>query len=221
MCGRFALYAKENEIVSQFSLSAGFSMRPRYNIAPTQMIPVVRKLHSPLDFLRWGLIPSWEKGGGDHHLPLGYINARIESVAEKPAFKRVFAKQRCIIPASGYYEWRVMSRRKQPYYLSFPEHVVVGFAGIWSTWCDQEGREYMTCAILTQEAPENLRMIHERAPVILQKAAYSAWLSSSSLSLEDAQKLFLSISLEKTDIRVVTPRMNRVDFEGSECILPL
>lgn len=220
MCGRFALYAKENEIVSHFSLSAGFSMRPRYNIAPAQVIPVVRKWCHPIDFFRWGLIPSWEKGGAS--LPTGYINARIESVAIKPAFKRIFATQRCIIPASGYYEWRTVGRRKQPYYLSFHEQAVLGLAGIWSTWQDQIGHEYMTCAILTHEAPENLKSYHERMPVILEKAAYSTWLSSLFLSLEEAKKLFLnSLLLEKIGVHAVTPRMNHVNFEGAECILPL
>lgn len=212
MCGRFALYAKENEIVSHFSLSTGFSMRPRYNIAPTQMIPVVRKLHQPLDFLRWGLIPSWEKVSGDDRLPQGYFNARIESVAIKPAFKRIFATQRCIIPASGYYEWRMVGRQKQPYYISFRDRTLLGLAGIWSTWRDSAGYEHMTCAILTQEAPENLKMLHERAPVILEENAYSAWLSSASLSIDKSEKI---------DIRAVSPRMSRVNFEGSECILPL
>lgn len=219
MCGRFSLHAEENEIISHFSLSTGFSMRARYNIAPTQVIPVVRKWRHPIDFFRWGLIASWEKGGAS--LPAGYINARIESIATKPAFKRVFATQRCIIPASGYYEWRTVGRRKQPYYLSFHEHTVLGLAGVWSVWRDQEGREYTTCAILTREAPENLKNYHERMPVILEKAAYSAWLSSSHLSIEEVEKLFLNVSLEKSEARAVTPRMNRVDFEGSECILPL
>ena len=122
MCGRFALHAKENEIISHFSLSTGFSMRARYNIAPAQMIPIVRQLHGPLDFYRWGLIPAWEKAREKNVIPTGYINARIETVSEKPSFKRAFQSQRCVIPASGYYEWKTMGARKQPYYVSFTHH---------------------------------------------------------------------------------------------------
>jgi putative SOS response-associated peptidase YedK len=212
MCGRFALYAKEEEIISHFSLSTGFSMKPRYNIAPTQTIPIVRKLHHPIDFFRWGFIPFWEKAQSTPPLPVGYINARIETAAQKPAFKRAFEKQRCIIPATGYYEWRTINAKKQPYYIHFPDEPLIGMAGIWSMWKDERGIEHGTCAILTQEAPEKLQSLHPRSPVILQSAAYEAWLSASKEE---------TLSLENISVQAVTPRMNRPDFDTSAILIPV
>lgn len=220
MCGRFALYADESEIVSHFHLSAGFSMRPRFNIAPTQIIPVVNHLNSPINFFRWGFIPAWDKSSSDK-MPSGYINARVESVDEKPAFKSAFASKRCLIPASGYFEWRTLARRKQPYFIFHKDQPLLGLAGIWSNWKDPMGENHSTCAILTMDAPECLKPLHERSPVIIQKEFYADWLSLKGLTSEKAQSLFLRFQPENVGVRAVSPRMSRPDFDGPECILAL
>lgn len=220
MCGRFALFADENEIVSHFHLSVGFSMRPRFNIAPTQIIPVVTRLHGPIDFFRWGFLPPWEKGASTT-MPTGYINARVETIAEKPAFKKAFASKRCLIPASGYFEWRTIGRKKQPYFVYLKDQSLLGIAGIWSVWQDDSNQMHSTCAILTQEAPECLKPLHERSPVVIQQAHYQEWLAPKALNNEQIIEHSLKFDSEQTGVRAVTPRMSRPDFEGPECILAL
>lgn len=220
MCGRFALFADENEIVSHFRLSVGFSMRPRFNIAPTQIIPAVTRLNGPIDFFRWGFIPPWEKGGPEK-LPPGYINARLETISEKPAFKKAFASQRCLIPASGYFEWRTIGQKKQPYFVYLKEQPLLGLAGIWTIWQDNTGQAHPTCAILTQESPECLKSLHERSPIVIQAENYHEWLWPKALTHEQIVKSFLNMDAQAVGLHAVTPRMSRSDFEGPECILRL
>lgn len=208
MCGRFALYADESEIVSHFSLSHGFSMRSRYNIAPTQTIPVITSWQGKMEFFRWGFIPPWEK---EVHAA-GYMNARAESITEKATFKQAFISKRCLIPASGYYEWRSIGQQKQPYFISLKNKPLFAFAGIWSS--------HHTCAILTKEAPVNLQSLHPRIPLVIPREFYQSWLKTGPLSFS-LLDLSMIQDAENLVIKAVSRQMSAPSFEGPACILAL
>lgn len=215
MCGRFALYASEKEIVTHFGLRTGFCMRARYNTAPGHTILLVTQEASSVAFGRWGFLAPWVKKTTSS-LPSGHINARMESLQEKPTFREAYASRRCLIPASGYYEWKTLKGKKHPFYFSFQEQPLVAFAGLWSLWQD-ETETVMTCAIVTQEAPEAIAHYHSRMPVVLSKDAYSQWLSSKREVAVDA----LTLSSETLRIWPVTFRVNNPQFEEALCVHPL
>jgi len=199
MCGRFALDASACQIKAYFELSKGFVMRSRYNIAPGNKVPVIRarKAHDiQIDFLEWGLRPAWAKGLSDAistpstpstsptsslstRVP-NYINVRSETLFVKPTFKKIALHQRCIIPATGYYEWKSLANKKQPYYVSLIDYPLFGFAGIWDTWEDNQGHQQERCAILTREANDTLIGVHERMPLILSIEQHALWLSDTT-----------------------------------------
>jgi putative SOS response-associated peptidase YedK len=216
MCGRFALHASEEEILSHFHLKQGFSMRSRYNLCPTQTIPIICQWGQTIEFARWGFIPSWTKSDV---IPAGHINARLETLFEKPSFKTAIKQQRCLIPASGYYEWQHFAGKKQPYYI----HLQTGlfaFAGIWSNWRAQNGDVILSCAIITTIAQEPMQKLHERMPVILAPDQYKSWLIDD-LKPDDLAAKFLSQSVDNVRIYAVSQRMSHPQFEGIECIKPL
>lgn len=218
MCGRFALYATEQEIVSHFHLKRGFYMQPRYNIAPTQTIPVIMNKAQQIDFCRWGFIPVWQKKQVE--LPAGHINARFETLLEKPTFKQAFLTQRCLIPASGYYEWKVINNKKQPFFVQLSDKPLFAFAGLWSAWQGSDGEMIMSCAIITIPAPPFLQRLHERMPVILAPEHYSFWLAKENRP-EEISPLLAVMQPENVKIIPVTSRMGHPQFEGRECVQSL
>lgn len=218
MCGRFALYADEHEIVSHFHLKRGFFMNPRYNIAPTQTIPYIMAKAEQIDFARWGFIPSWQKKAIE--VPQGHINARFETLIEKPTFKQAFLQQRCLIPASGYYEWKLIQNKKQPFYIRITDHPLFAFAGLWSAWQSGSGEILTSCAIVTMEAPLFLRRLHERMPVILSPEQYSFWLAKEN-KVTAIDPLLVAMQPENVKIIPVTSRMSNPQFEGKECVQSL
>ena len=178
MCGRYALHAHPDVIVLQFGLAAAPQMKPRFNIAPTQEAPVVRvsaAQNRELALLRWGLIPSWSK---DPSIGARMINARAETAAEKPSFRNAFRRRRCLVPADGYYEWKIEAGRKQPYFHQLASGEPFAMAGLWEQWRSPEGELTETYAILTTESAGTARQIHDRMPVILAPPDYEAWLYS-------------------------------------------
>lgn len=218
MCGRFALYADEQQIVSHFKLKRGFFMNPRYNIAPSQTIPYIMSKAEQIDFGRWGLIPSWQKKTVE--IPPGHINARFETLLEKPTFKQSFLQQRCLIPASGYYEWKEIQNKKQPFFVRIIDQPLFAFAGLWSTWQSGNGEVIMSCAIITIEAPPFLQRLHERMPAILSPEHYSFWLAKENKVTEIAP-LLAAMQPENLKIIPVTSRMGNPKFEGKECVQSL
>lgn len=181
MCGRYTLTTPLEGIRQAFDVEAGLNLMPRYNIAPTQEVPAVRAAAQggrELVVLSWGLVPAWAK---DRAIASRLINARSESVAEKPAFRRAFAARRCLLPADGFYEWRKEGAAKQPYRITLADGEVFAFAGLWEHWRDGEGGEDLeTCTILTTEAHPSIAEIHPRMPVILPRDGYAAWLDRDS-----------------------------------------
>jgi putative SOS response-associated peptidase YedK len=179
MCGRFTLRTPMNVLVEQFLLETAAEMPLRFNIAPSQQVAAVRRMAGVegrrLALLRWGLVPSWAK---DPAIGSRMINARAETVAEKPSFRAAFRSRRCLIAADGYYEWRKSGGKKQPHYFRMKDDRPFAFAGLWERWGGEGagGEPLETCTIITTDANELSRPIHDRMPVILREADYDLWL---------------------------------------------
>jgi len=183
MCGRFTLRSPAAAVAEQFALPEVPPLAPRFNIAPSQPVAVVRLApgKSPprceLVLLRWGLIPAWAK---DPAIGSRMINARAETAAEKPAYRSAFQRRRCLLPADGFYEWQGGGRRKQPYFIHLRDDRLFAFAGLWESWQGAEGSRIESCTLLTTGANELVRPIHDRMPVILAPQAYGPWLDPSA-----------------------------------------
>lgn len=178
MCGRFAFYSAAEAAAALFEFDAAFTTEPRYNIAPTQLVPVVRSAQTggrEFTMLRWGLVPFWAK---DPSIGNRMINARAETLAEKPAYRSAYEKRRCLILADGFYEWRKEAAGKTPYFISLASGRPFAFAGLWEARTDgSTGESLHTTAIVTTAASEFLKGLHDRMPVVLQPATASAWLA--------------------------------------------
>jgi putative SOS response-associated peptidase YedK len=174
MCGRFTLITPTRELASLFDLDTVPDLAPRYNIAPTQPVAVVRAggVGRELVLLRWGLVPPWARELGGPPL----INAKAETVADKPAFRAALARRRCLIPADGFYEWVPAPGKKQPIHFRLRQGGLFAFAGLWERWQPPGGPAVESCAVLTTEANEVVRPVNERMPVILEPAAWQEWL---------------------------------------------
>lgn len=177
MCGRFVLSTPADAIAAEFAaMTGGLVLRPRYNIAPMTDIVVVRAVEGQrsLAMLRWGLIPLWAK---DPTIASRLINARSETAAEKPSFRDAMKKRRCIVPASGFYEWKKEGTRKQPWYFhpSRPTSLLA-IAGLWERWRDPSGEIVETCCLLTTSANSVLAPVHDRMPVTLDREGIKRWL---------------------------------------------
>ena len=172
MCGRFTLKTPERLKFDALNTYDPDDLVPRYNIAPSQNVLTILDRNSEREatFLRWGLIPFWSKE------PKGFINARAETLEQKPAFSEAFQRRRCLIPADGFYEWERNGKISQPYYFQMKDNAPFAFAGIWDRW-KSEGSWITSCAIVTTTANELLAQIHHRMPVILSPESYDLWLN--------------------------------------------
>ncbi len=179
MCGRFAQRTPAKRLAKEFSVAVPEGVEPRYNIAPTQDILAVRRVENDREavWLKWGLVPSWAK---DLSMGARLINARSETVEEKPSFREAFKQRRCIIPADGFYEWRKAGGRKQPFFFQLRDERVFGFAGLWEQWKGVGGELIESCTIMTTEANEVLKPVHDRMPVILHPDDYTLWLDAET-----------------------------------------
>ncbi len=195
MCGRFTLYASPELLAELFDLAEAPPLAQRFNIAPTQPVGIVRidpRLKTRAWALTyWGLIPSWSK---DPSIGARLINARAETVPEKPSFRAPFRRRRCLIPASGFYEWQVQGKGKQPYYITPADGGVFAFAGLWEKWTSPDGSELESATILTVEPNELMAPIHSRMPLILAPEDYGVWLGrggdDTPTALAQLQHLF-------------------------------
>ncbi len=173
MCGRFTLRSPASVIAEQFSVFDVPELHARFNIAPSQVVPVVRQAEArTLSMLRWGLVPSWAK---DSAIGNSLTNARAETVASKPSFRAAFRRRRCLIVADGFYEWQRIEKHKQPYFIHRRDDRPFAMAGLWESWERGEG-VLESCTIVTTEAKELMRPIHDRMPVILGEDDYAMWL---------------------------------------------
>lgn len=213
MCGRFTL--KKPERIRLPNYHSDFPvLKPRYNIAPSQdVVTVVQRGSSPeAAFLQWGLIPSWSKEAK------GIINARVETIEDKPSFNDSFKNRRCLILADGFYEWERHGKISQPYYFQMKDGAPFAFAGIWDRWRDN-GRTIDSCAIITTTANELLATIHHRMPVILESESYGLWLSEDSRSA-DLKDLLAPYPADAMTSHPVSYDVNDAKLDEERMVLP-
>jgi len=214
MCGRFFLDSNLSDIAEHYNAPPPDIFSARYNIAPTT--PVMAYSKNRLTFFRWGLIPSWTR---DISLGNRMFNARGETVSEKPSFRQAYRRRRCLIPANGYYEWRVENTRKQPYCCHI-DHRLFSMAGIWEIWQDAEGNEIRSCAVITFESKGSMREIHHRMPVHIEPENYNAWLDCSSEETGNADELIRNTS-PQYQYYAVNTTVNNSRAEGRDLINPV
>ena len=212
MCGRYTLTAEGQTVADFFGLLEEPDLEPRYNIAPTQQIPVVLEDASSegrtLEMMHWGLIPSWSK---DPSIGARMINARAETVSEKPSYRSAFKRRRCLIVADGFYEWKKTDDGKQPYYLRLKDELPFGFAGLWESWSMDGGEELRSATIITTEPNEMAAEIHNRMPVILPPDLYDAWLEPDNDDQEELLSMLTPASppADEMEAYPVSKRVNR------------
>jgi putative SOS response-associated peptidase YedK len=205
------------EIARQFGVAGSLELDPRYNIAPTQPVAAIRSntegLRS-LDMLRWGLVPHWAK---DLSIGNRLINARAETVAEKPAFRQAFSRRRCLILASGFYEWGQTEHGKFPFFMSPADGHCMAFAGLWEQWRGGGDEPIESCVIITTAANTTLSRVHHRMPAILAEEAQTLWLNADASS-EDCLQLLKSAPEDELEIRQVRRTVNNPRNDGAELI---
>lgn len=217
MCGRFAQFSPKDILNAQFEIDAlTCTVTPSYNIAPTrEVLALIHHGELRLGTLRWGLLPFWMKDQGNK---TGIINARSETLSEKPVFRQALLKRRCLILADGYYEWAKEGKRSLPYFVYLPTKEPFGFAGLWESWSDADGGKHSSCAIITRESEGELRAIHTRMPVILNRDGRGIWLNSDIRDGALLQDALMEKGLVNFDFHRVSERVNAVSFDGPECI---
>lgn len=220
MCGRFTLTTAPEWVAEQFGLVEVPDLGPRYNIAPTQDVAVVRPRPegggNRLSMLRWGLLPP---GSGPATGSAPLINARSETVMEKPSFRAAFLARRCLVPADGFFEWRDVGGRKQPIYFTAVDERPFAFAGLWEQYIASDGYPLESCTILTTEPNALVRPVHDRMPVILQADAYDRWLHSANPQ-RDLPSLLAPFPESAMQSRAVNPLVNSAAADSVECIAP-
>jgi putative SOS response-associated peptidase YedK len=220
MCGRYAITSAPEAIRRLFGYPEQPNFPPRYNVAPTQPVPVVRHVEGRRQFalVRWGLIPSWVKDPKTFAL---LINARGESLNDKPAFRAAMRRRRCLFPADGFYEWRREGERRTPYYVRLKSGGPMAFAGLWETWTGRNGEEMETAAIVTTRANRALAPIHERMPVIVPPDAFDFWLDSAKVDGETAAALIAPAREGLLDVHEVSSAVNRTANDTPALIEPV
>lgn len=217
MCGRYVLSSPPELIRALFQYEDQPNFPPRYNIAPTQPIAIVRLIEGKRQFalVRWGLLPSWVKDPTTFSL---VINARGESVREKPAFRAAMKYRRCLIPVDGFYEWKAMGARKQPFFIRARSRETFAFAGLWESWSGPNGEELETAAIVTTEANGTLEDIHNRMPVIVPPAAFDLWLNCAHVDDKTAEMLIKPAPKELLEVYEVSTAVNRTANDSAQLI---
>jgi putative SOS response-associated peptidase YedK len=219
MCGRYTLTSAPEAIRALFRYEEQPNFPPRYNIAPTQPIAIVRLSEGKrqLALVRWGLLPSWVKDPKTFTL---LINARGESVCDKPAFRNAMKRRRCLIPADGFYEWQAVAGRKQPFYVRAKAGTPLAFAGLWETWIGPNGEELETAAIVTTRANRTLAAIHERMPVVVPPEAFDLWLNCADVDAKTAEALIQPASDNLLEAYAISTAVNRVANDNAKLIEP-
>jgi putative SOS response-associated peptidase YedK len=217
MCGRFTQRADPKRIAGEFRVAEVPPMEARYNVAPTQDVLAVHESPGGREatFFKWGLVPSWAK---DASVGAKLINARAETVQEKPSFREAFKRRRCIIPADGFYEWQRTGGRKQPFFFRMRDERPFGFARLWERWEGAGGEVINSCAILTTEANEVLRPVHDRMPVILHPDDYEMWLGGNARELDLVREMLRPYPAEEMVGQPVSTSVNSPHSQGAGLI---
>ena len=226
MCGRYSLATPTPaDVRARFPVGESTAIRRRFNVAPGDdvLAVTVDREGSPRgELLRWGLVPSWAERP---EIGLKMINARVETAAERPAFRRAYERYRCLIITDGFYEWRpapgALARRapKQPFHISCADRPLFAFAGLWSIWHAADGGTLRSCTILTQPANDAIAPLHDRMPVILPAENESAWLDPAT-RLGDLPELLVALAPDRTALRPVSAAVNDARYDGPECLAP-
>ncbi len=220
MCGRYTITSAPEAYRALFRYPEQPNFPPRYNIAPTQPIPIVRLEQGERHFalVRWGLVPSWVKDPSGFSL---LINARGESAAEKPAFRNAMKRWRCLIPADGFYEWRPAGARKQPYYIRAKSGTPLAFAGLWETWEGPNGEAVDSAAIITTRANGPLSDIHDRMPVVVPEDAFDLWLDTAHVDVTTASALIAPAPDDRLEAYPVSTAVNRTANDNAALLQPV
>jgi len=219
MCGRYAVTSAPEAIRTLFGYVEQPDFPARYNVAPTQPIAIVRLVNGKRQFalVRWGLLPSWVKDPRNFTL---LINARGESVMDKPAFKAAMKYRRCLVPADGFYDWKTVGPRRQPYFVRAKSGGPLAFAGLWETWTGPNGEELETATIVTTRANRMLAGIHERMPVIVPPDAFDLWLNCAAIDAETAAALIVPAPENLLEAYEVSTAVNRTANDVPQLIEP-
>ena len=221
MCGRFTLRAPASVLAEQFAIFEIPDLKPRFNIAPTQPVTVARLSgdeQAPtrqVATLRWGLVPSWAK---DPAIGNRMINARSETVAEKPAYRAAFRRRRCLVLADGFYEWQRAGRAKQPYFIRMRDDSPFALAGLWESWEGPDHSHVESCTLLTTEPNELVEPIHNRMPVILAPDDYDRWLDPSIQTPDPLRRLLAPYPSEPMEAYPVSTHVNSPAHDDPKCI---
>jgi putative SOS response-associated peptidase YedK len=218
MCGRFVLFSSPEEIKEAFAVQqVRYQVEPSYNVAPTQSVAVVvqREGVNTLEKMRWGLIPAWAK---DPAIGSRMINARAETVGEKPSFKRPLKDRRCLVVANGFYEWQKTGQAKIPMFIRLKSGQPFGFAGLYDVWTSPEGEAVASCTIITTSANDLMQPIHDRMPVILPKPHESAWLNPALQRPADVLPLLVPYSAAEMEAYPVSRLVNSPENNSPDLI---
>jgi putative SOS response-associated peptidase YedK len=220
MCGRYAITSSPETIQQLFGYRTDAAFPPRYNVAPTRPVPVVRWMNAAPEFvlMRWGFIPSWAK---DPHSFSLIVNARGESVNEKPAFRNAMKRRRCLLPADGFFEWKAETGRKRPYFVRHRGGGPLAFAGLWETWMGPDGEEVDTVCIITTRANALVAPIHDRMPVIIAPEAFTLWLDSDHVDAMTAAALIAPAPDHLLEAHEVSLAVNRAANDSPALIEPI
>jgi putative SOS response-associated peptidase YedK len=219
MCGRYLITSAPEAFRRLFRYLEQPSFPPRYNVAPTQPVPIVRVVEGERHFalVRWGLIPPWVEDPRKFSL---LVNARAESVNDKPAFRNAMRRRRCLFPADGFYEWQDDGTRKRPFCIRPRDRAPIAFAGLWETWMGPNGEEMETAAIITTSANREIAGLHDRMPVILPAEAFDTWLDCAGIDALAAAALLLPARDGLMDSCEVSAAVNRTVNDGPELLAP-
>jgi putative SOS response-associated peptidase YedK len=218
MCGRYRLSRPKQIIEERFGSSGEDAWEPRYNIAPTQSVPIIRQNPKgpvrQMSLMRWGLIPSWSK---DTSGAASMINARSETAATRPAFRDALKSRRCLVPADGFYEWQRTGKTKQPFCFEMCAGELFAFAGLWDRWRDPSGTWIKSCSILTTTPNAVTSAVHDRMPVILDPSSYDLWLDPGMTDVDAASDLLKPYDAHAMRSYPVSARVNSVANDDAEC----
>ena len=222
MCGRFVGFRSLEELKDIFPIDrAGCEVVASYNVAPSQEVLVIVKHGGEnwLDRFHWGLVPFWAK---DISIGSKMINARSESIAEKPSFRNAFKKRRCLIPADGFYEWKGEKGHKQPVFITLPDKKPFAFAGLWESWNNKDAEEavYKSCTIITTRASESIRDIHHRMPVILKAEVYEHWLEPANQNITELEGILKDDICTEFVSYTVSKQVNSTRNNDPSCLEP-
>lgn len=221
MCGRFVLTTPADALAREFAaLDPGLALGARYNVAPLQNVVIVREADGKrsLAMVRWGLLPAWTK---DPALASRLINARSETVAEKPSFRQAVKTRRCLVPACGFYEWKREGRRRQPWYFTSTRPRTLAIAGLWERWRSPEGEIVETCCLITAPANALVAPVHDRMPVLLDESGCARWLDAGITDAAPLQSLLVPAPEESLRAWPVSPAVGDARHDHSTNIEPI